>query len=61
MIDSETEQPLSFFSKDYMKLDKFSIFWTKITMGINALVPEKSILLEGIFNTKSKYLGRSVE
>ena len=44
-----------------MKIDKFPSFWTKINKGINALVPEKSIQLEGNFTTKSKYLGRNVK
>ena len=44
-----------------MKVDKFPIFWTKITKEINALIPEKNIILEGHFQTKSKYLSRNVQ
>lgn len=29
-----------------MKVDKFPTFWTKIKKGINALVPEKNVILE---------------
>ena len=60
MEESLEPETFSFFNKDYMKIDKFPSFWTKINKGINALIPEKNIILEGTFTTKSRYLGRNV-
>ena len=50
----------SFFYKDYLKVDKFPKFWTKIKKNLNNIIPENTICLSGIFIAKSKYLGRKV-
>lgn len=45
MEESLTLEKKYFFDKDYLKIDKFPIFWTKIAKGINAIVSEKAIIL----------------